>query len=331
MKTMSRTLISIVSIGSFVSLSACMGPADIEEIKEIKSNETAFLIKLEGDTKDGQKMFMSEEFLQQNKVATKRVIIPHRKQSTGRWENDYRWIPTVAVVTVDRSPVTREWTQSEATGTSAKNQAIHCESLESIDFAVGATVSVSIPEEYAARFLYHFAGKSLAEITDNNVRGYVQSILCREFGARNLDLARREKKEIFAVAFKEAKEYFQLRGIALDNLGSSEGMTYTDAAIQNAINETFRTQMDVDRAKQERLAQDERNKLLVAKANAEKEAAVLFGQAREAAVAKTQLEIENVKASAQLEAAKRWDGKLPANIMPQGSSMLFGLDQPQKK
>lgn len=312
--------------GTSALLCACMGPADVEEIREIKPNETAFLIKLEGDTKSAQKLFMSEEFLQQNKVATKRIIIPHRKQSTGRWESEYRWIPTVAVITIDRSPVTREWTKSEKTGTVAADQAIHCESVESIDFAVGATVSASIPEEFAARFLYHFAGSPLSEIIDRNVRGYVQSVLCREFGTRSLDEGRRSKKEIFDTAFREARAYFEKRGIALDNLGSSEGMIYGDPAIQGAINQNFRAQMDVERARQERLAQEERNKLLVTKATAEKEAAVLFGQAREAAVAKTQLEIESTRANAQLEAARRWDGKLPANILPQGSNLLFGMD-----
>jgi hypothetical protein len=150
---MKRTLpLSLILI---VSLSACVGKPDLEELVEIKPNETSFLIKLEGDSKTGQAKFMSEEFLEQNKVATKRISIPHRKRSTGNNSTDYEWIPTAKLVTVDRTPVSREWTSSEKTGTSSKNEGIRVESVESIDFSIGVVMTASIPEDKAAKFLYN--------------------------------------------------------------------------------------------------------------------------------------------------------------------------------
>ncbi len=304
---------------------ACIGPAKVEQIVEIKPNETAFMIKLEGDAKQDQDSFQSVAFLNEHKVATKRVSLPQRQISTGRMWYDYKYIPTAIIITVDRQPVTREWVMSP-NGTSTKDQAIHVESKDSVGFGVGVNATGSIPEELASTFLYHYAGKTLEEVMDGNVRGFLQTVLSREFGTRNLSEGRGEKKEIFDTAFKETREYFLKKGISIDYLGSSEGLTYDNKEIQASIDAVFTAERDVEQAKQEKLAQAERNMLLVAKAEAQRRASQEFAMAQSAGVAKTQLEIDMTRANAQLEAAKKWDGKLPANIMPAGSSMLFGLD-----
>lgn len=303
-------------------LTGCSKP-DWEEVVEIKPNETAFLIKLEGDTQAGQKQFMSEAFLEQNKIATKRITIPHRKRDMGGL-NSYEWIPTVKLITVDRTPVTREWTRSKETGTNASNQAISVESKESIDFSIGVTVTGSIPEELASKFLYNFAGKPLSEVMDTNVRGYVQSILSREFGGLSLDDARTQKRQIFDMAFKETKEYFTKKGVQIDNLGYSEGMTYTDSNIQKSINETFQAEMAVQKAKQK-----------VEEAKQTRAAAEEFAKAKEAASAKADVDIKLMLAQAELnrslaamELAKHPE-RLPA-VVPQGTQLLNGLDALRK-
>ncbi len=55
-------------------------------------------------------------------------------------------------------------------------------------------------------------------------------------------------------------------------------------------------------------------------------AAEEFAKAQEAAIKSTQLDIEMIKAKAMFEAAKKWNGSVPASILPQGSQLLFGLD-----
>ncbi len=301
------------------ALSACMGKPDLEELVEIKSNETAFLIKLEGDTKTGQVKFMSEEFLEQNKVATKRISIPHRKRSTGNSTNDYEWIPTAKLVTVDRTPVSREWTSNDKTGTSAKNEGIKVESVESIDFSIGVVMTASIPEDKAAKFLYNYAGKALKDVSDQDIRTYVQAGLSREFGTRTLSDGQHQKKEIFDKVLNDTKLHFAELGVVINNLGYAEGMTYSDPAIQKAINETYAAQQSVEKAKAR-----------VQEATQMRLAAEEFAKARDAQIAKTGLEIEMLKAQAMVEFAKNLKPGMLPNIVPQGSQLLFGIDKPIK-
>ena len=309
----------IALLGSIVALTACMGKPDLEELVEIKPNETSFMIKLEGDTKTGQAKFMSEEFLEQNKVATKRISIPHRKRSTGNSSYDYEWIPTAKLVTVDRTPVSREWTSNEKTGTSARNEGIRVESVESIDFSIGVVMTASIPEDRAAKFLYNYAGKALKDVADQDIRTYVQAGLSREFGVLTLVDGQHQKKEIFDRVLTDTKAHFADLGVIINNLGYAEGMTYSDPAIQKAINDTYAAQQSVQTAKAR-----------VQEATQTRLAAEEFAKAREAQVAKTQLEIEVLKAQAMVEFAKNVKPGMLPNIVPQGSQLMFGLDKPLK-
>ncbi|MES2016456.1 MAG: SPFH domain-containing protein [Pseudomonadota bacterium] len=291
-----------------VCLSACTRP----EVIEIKPNETAFLIQMDGNSKT-QKAFMSEEYLADNKVASKRVVIPYVGVPGGGFTQK---VLAAKLITVDRTPVTREWTRSEKTGTSSSNQAISVESRESIDFTVGVVLTASIPEQTAAKFLYHYAGTPLSVIADTNIRGFVQAALSREFGGRDLDAARKEKAAIFIKVYEETRAAFSVKGIAIDNLGYSEGMSYADPSIQRAINANFEAAMAVQKAEQK-----------VKEAYQLRLAAEEFAKAKDASVARIELDIRQLQAQAQIESVRKWDGRLPANIVPQGSGLLFGLDK----
>lgn len=328
MKTYVKSLVSALMI--CVLCAACSpGPAKIEPIVEIGPSKTAFLVPLEGAAKEGQGKFMSEEYLQSAKVATKRVVIPVRKRITGKFPilfGDYKWIPTVMVIEVDRTPETREWTREEGTGTSKRNQAIAVESKDSISFKVGVNTTTAIIEEDAAKFLYNFAGKHLTSVTDENVRGSVQTVLGREFGTRTLNECRVDKAEIFEICFKEVKAEFKKLGVTIMSLGHAEGLIYKDGEIQKAINENFKLEMDVIAAQNERKAQAERNLKDIEKAQAERDAAKAFAEAAQARTQQVDLEIRKIDANARLELAKKFNGQMPANILPQGSSLLLGLD-----
>src|SRR5262245_61982753 len=86
-------------------------PYDVPEFIEVDSSESAFLIPLEGDTAN-QSAFKSVDFLEQRKVATKRVQITHRWRQLGYMPRNGQYVGTVRLVKVDRRPVTREWTRS---------------------------------------------------------------------------------------------------------------------------------------------------------------------------------------------------------------------------
>ena len=60
-------------------------------------------------------------------------------------------------------------------------------------------------------------------------------------------------------------------------------------------------------------------------------AAEEFVKAKEASIAKIDLDIRQLQAQAQMESVRKWDWHLPANIVPQGSGLLFGLDKASAK
>jgi len=76
-------------------------------------------------------------------------------------------------------------------------------------------------------------------VVDQNVRSFVQMVLSREFGNRNLSDCMKEKARIFDMCFTEAKALFAQKGITIEYLGSTEGLEYDDPKIQEAINKKF--------------------------------------------------------------------------------------------
>lgn len=325
-----KRMLQLVGVSALVAFTGCMGPYKVEKFEEIGPNETAFVIPLEGETKEGQAQLQSVEYLEKSKVVAKRISIPQREKTLGRGPGNFEWIPTVRVVKVDRTPVTREWTRQAGTGTSNLNQAIGVESLDSINFSVGVNITCSVEEDDTAKFLYFYAGKPLSEVVDSNVRGFLQTVLAREFGQYMLTDCPKKKTEVFAKAYEEARLLFETKGVTVNYLGSSEGLNYDDPKIQEAINRKFIAENDILVAKQEKLAQDERNLQVIEKARTEAESAKLIEQAREALTLKTQLEVQKIQAEAMRIAAEKWNGTMPSTILPQGTQMLFGLDAPRK-
>ncbi|HEV8607524.1 MAG TPA: SPFH domain-containing protein [Tepidisphaeraceae bacterium] len=334
-------LLRLMVVGAFVApliglLGGC-GDFHEERFEEVAPNETAFVIPLSG-SKEEQEKFKSLDYLKSAKVSAKRIQIPTVQHDTGYGPGAYTWLPTVKVIKVDRSPITREWVVRRV-GSSVKDQAIAVESLESIGFSAGATITVSIREEDTPQFLYYYFGKKLEDVMDQNVRSFVQMVLSREFGNRMMADCMKDKAKIFEQCFQEAKALFAQKGITIEYFGSTEGLEYDDPKIQEAINRKFVAQTDIMTAQQEALAAAERNKVAIAKAEtdarirvanakADAEAAEQFMRAGDAMILKAQLDIAKAQADAMKTAAERWKGDVPATILPAGTNMMFGLDRP---
>lgn len=321
-----KKIVLIMIICSILTV-GCLKPPKIEINETIETNETAFLVPLEGKSKEGQGKFMSVDYLEKAKVATKRITIPQRERKIGRFDHTIEWIPTMRLIKVNRLPVTREWTEEKTSGTSNKDEAIYVESKDSIGFSVGVNITTMITEENAAKFLYFYAGKSLPRVTDGNVRGKVTAVLSREFGMRDLAQCKSEKRKIQETLEKEVKGEFTKYGISVSSIGLVGGLTYEDKTIQDAINDAYIAEMSILQSKQEMEAEKHRNTKKVSIAVAERQAAQEFEKAYEAMVKKIELEVEMKKADALLEAAKKWNGSTPSSILPQGSNLLFGLDR----
>ena len=306
------TILFAAVVSAFI-LTGC-GPYPTEQAVEVKNNETAFVVPLEGDTKAKQAQFMSIDYLEKAKVATKRIVIPLRKRSTGRAWFDYEWIPLARVIVVDRSPVTREWLEKAG---------IKVESLDSVGFTVGVNCTGMIREEDAAKFLYYYPGNSLSDVMNKNVKGFIQNVLAREFGSRNLSKCQLEKKDIVLGLSRELTTHFAQYGITISSVGIADGMSYDNAEVQETIDAVFVNETRVKQAEQEREAQKIINEKDLSIAQNERLKAEEFAKAAEAQTKMVELKIRQMEAEAKLESAKRWDGKAPGGVVPANSPFLF--------
>jgi regulator of protease activity HflC (stomatin/prohibitin superfamily) len=304
-------------------------PYDRPEFIEIDTSETGFLIPLEGNT-DNQTTFESERYLQDRKVATKRVQVLHRWNQTGRmyWSGD--WMDMVRLVKVDRSPVTRQWTADTTSGTSALNQAIWIESKDSVGFSVGFDCTANIKEEDTARFLYMYRSKSLAEMMDTEMRARVQSVAAEVAAQYDLDELRSRKQEIIDTVRLDVIPFFSDRGITITTLGMFGGFTYQNPKIQDAIDETFVTQQlkVISNAKFQAQQKENDRIELEAQATANKARTIAEGQAdairkmaeatREAQSDPLFLQLKMLEV--QQDRISKWDGKYPTYLMQLGGS-----------
>ena len=93
---------------------------DVTEAYTILPNESAFWIPDVGANKDNQAKLDSEAYLNDNKVALKRFIVPHAKLSgsSGAWGWADYYVPSGRLIIVDRTPYSREWVDAADRGTS---------------------------------------------------------------------------------------------------------------------------------------------------------------------------------------------------------------------
>lgn len=344
MRTNTNFLLFLTLCLVCVIFSGCMKPYDVPEFERIESNETAFVIPITGASKDNQGKFNSAEFLNELKVATKRIQIPHMWVQTGRMYNSGEWIGTVRVLKVNRSPVSREWTVDSTSGTRDRDEGIYVESRDSIGFYVGVAITAAVEETDTALYLYRFpSGKLLDDVIDENIRSFVQTELSAEFGGLPLEDklnsedeviqkgCKTAKTEVFKQAAERIRNHFKATfGITISNLGLIGGLTYDDEEIQEGINNAYLEEMGIKQAENARLKQEKINETNLSIEVTNRKRAQEFSLALEAHSAKTELDIKRMNAEANLERAKgfreRWSGNLPANMMPANSQFLFNVD-----
>lgn len=329
----------IVGLLCAVSMTGCMKPYDKPEFVEVDTSETGFLIPLEGDSAQQEK-FQSEEYLIQRKVATKRVQITHRWIQEGRFPTDGRWIPTVRLVKVNRSPVTRTWTTPQNTTvgsiTARSDQAIWIESGDSVGFSMGFACTAFISEADAARFLYWYPSGSLSDVMDHEVRGRIQQVAAEVAAKYPLDQLRTRKQEIADAVKNDVTNFFANRGVTVTTIGMFGGMTYENPEIQRSIDGTFIAQQLKVVAEAKFEAQKKENERIELEADgvAEKVRREAMGQAdaRKSAAAAEAESIREVNRALneaaqnpllyQLKALdvekariEKWDGKYPTYFM----------------
>lgn len=312
-----------------VLLAGC-APVKILDVVEIKPNETAWAIPLDGSSQAGQVKFNSVAFLNEKKIAAKRIMVDKVERSVGRFPWEIEWIPATRVITVDRSLVTREWTDSPETGTSSVSQGIGVVTKDSVKLKVGLTITANIEEDDASTYLYYHGEKSLKDVIDQNVRSFAVSELTKEYSQLTLSDAQTKGTEIYDKLFNDAKATFKEKGITVQFLGNSEGLNYADKTVQDSINRSYLAQQDNKTAQMEQNAQKIRNETLVLNAQAQADAAQKLFAAQEAAKFNNNLQISLLEAQARMKMADKWSGNLPTNILPANSPLLLNLGATEK-
>ncbi len=297
----------LISMGVAGGLTGC-GPYCGTQLVEIQPHETAFVVPLVGDTTE-QAQFESIEFLQGAQVATKRIEVPTSQHKVGRGPWSYECVPTVRVIVVNRTPVSRDWTTPDDSGATI-DQAFGVESAESVGFEAGATMSALVEEANAAKFLYYYAGKSLQEVMDGNVRSFMQARLYDRFSGLTVAEGQDQKGTIYAEVCEEARVFFTDQGITIISCGGSEGLVYTDRRVQDAIDAVFEAQERIQQAEAEATRQ-----LIEASANAT--STVIAGQAAAEVLEAQGEQLAQYPGLSSYELARRSQG-LPEFLVIQG-------------
>ena len=315
MKKISRIVKLIVV---FALMAFCLCACSRREVHTIEANQTAFLIPLKGNTAN-QASFESEELLNEAKVAAKQVSITYTREKVGPME--HQWIADNMLIIVDRTPVTREWSDTANIGTSTSNQAIYAESKESIGFSVGMNCSAQIyTEQDAVKFLYSYNNKSLADIMDSEIRARVESDFVEICAKYTMAEILTEKQAIMDYVRNDVTSYFADRGITITVLGMKDGIQYDDPSVQSAINAAFvanreseaqavKNQTKIDAAKADADA-------MLIKANAEAEANKVMSESITEELLKKQM-------------YEKWDGKLPT-ISGGAGTPIINVDEIMK-
>ncbi len=321
---MKNKLIILIAFSVMLSFTACK-PYNRPDVIEIQNNETAFLIPLEGTSKSGQKSFDSVEFLEDAKVATKRIMVPKRWFQKGRMYFSGEYIPTLKVITVNRTPMTREWQPKQENGKLVGGVGV--ESRDSIGFAVGINITAQIEEPDTATFLYYYPSKELHQIIDSNIKADVQAGLSREFGKRDLEDCKTQKNEAFDVVKAEIVEKYKQYGITITSLGLAGGLWFEDKEIQDSINAAYVAEMKIKQKEQEKDAQKFENERLLSIAENERKQADIFAQAAEARKKMVQTEVQMKMVEAFGVAVSKWDGKTPETLILGGeaTNLLYQL------
>lgn len=321
-------LLAVLSMCMFYVLGC--GAPEVELNVQIAPNETAFVIPLEGAT-GAQAKFASAEYLEEMKVAAKRIILPQRKQKTGRYKRNYKWIPTAIVIKVSREPESREWTDDPATGTGPRDEALHMESKDGINFYTGVVITARITELNTATFLYTYPSGKLSQVLDRDVRSAAQEKLAREFGKLDQTACNEQKSETFATVKAELIEKFTAEGITITTFGQQGGFMFVDQTIQDAINKKFSAELDKKTAVEEEAAQVTRNSMAESKAESDRKVAEEYAKQQKAQQEIKQLEIQMVVAEALKTSAEQGQPIVPQVSGGAGGGMIYQMLAPSLK
>lgn len=298
MKRSKRLVVLFAVCICLLGFAGCRRPYDTPEFVTIEASQTAFLVPLTGDTSN-QASFESEELLEQAKVATKEIQIPHRWVQTGRRNWQGEWRASAKLIIVERKPVSRSWESGDSAAASA-NKAIFGETSDAIGVYVGMNCSAQINEEDATKFLYRYNNTPLETIIDTDIKKMVEDEFNMATGKYASTELHSHKEEIMNTVKTNVVAYFKEYGITITVLGMKEGISFENPSIQAAIDEKYASEQDL-------AIQQNKNAAALAKAEADAEAAIIAAEA--------EAKILEIAANAEAEANRKIAESLTGELL----------------
>lgn len=306
--------IALILVMLCSTCTGCVKPYDVPEFITIEASQTAFLIPLVGDTSD-QSAFESEEMLQEAKIATKEIQIPHRWVQTGRFANTGEYRPSATLIVVERKPVSRSWESGDSAATSA-NKAIFAETSDGIGIYVGMNCTAMIEEADAAKFLYRYNNTPLSTVIDTDIKKMVEDEFNMAVSKHTSTDLLAHKSEIMDAVKANVTEYFKEYGITITVLGLKEGISYENDSIQKAIDEKFASEQSL-------AVQQNKNEANLAKAEAEAQAIIIAAEAQ--AEANRVLSESLTDKILEQMYYEKWDGKLPGVMAGSDADLMMNV------
>lgn len=223
---------------------------DWAEWYNVLPNHSAFMIPTTGESKDSQKQFESEAFLNEKKVGAKRIQIPHVVLKNSGVVDAY--VPGAILILLDRTPYVVKWSK-EATNESPTDQSMCVESQDSIEICFDVSIGANVLEEDAAKYLYWFGvesategnadernfpsmlqGKSLQNVMNTRVFARIHSAYFVEFSKFNFLDALANKGKILSDVEKLMKDEYKKMGITIEYVGIASQFRF-DATLQKSI------------------------------------------------------------------------------------------------
>jgi regulator of protease activity HflC (stomatin/prohibitin superfamily) len=329
-----------------VMLTGCWRPFEPVKLETIGANEEGFLIPLVGDSKE-QASTHSEDFLAKNLVHTKQVKVPQQWVQKGY---EYlgangEWRDAATLITVDRSPITREWTADPATGTSNKNEAVWVMTSDQVEFSTGWTCTAYIATRHdAVKFLYFYPAGSIAKVMDEEVRSKIQTVFGLETTDEPMSKLRTAATPHIQHTVENVTKFFHERGLTISNLGITGGFIYKDKSIQDTLVKLFNAEQEqaiaeaeaaalqkmaggqADAAKLKATGEAEATKL---KAEAEASAIKTVADSKAYEIEKATGDLETYLRLKQLEVEKtkieKWSGRFPTVFIGQSPEAMLKL------
>ena len=217
----------------------------------VGSNEDGFLIDLRGGSKMGK---LTLDDLRKTQVRMKTIVLEQEWVQTGRAIilSAGKWVPTQALIRVNKTPVSCEWVDGSNGTRSTTDDGHSVESSDSIEFTIGSVMQCRVKD--SALFRHSYADKTLLMIANQDIKALITNILTKEFGKLNVEDCKTNKAKVWETVEKVVKHHFLTYGIEITHLGQSGGMTFTNKAIQTAIDSkaTADAQIKVAQKEQER-------------------------------------------------------------------------------